>query len=263
MEGKKHNGIFYRDVGSGPVLVLLHGFGEDSRIWNLQIEFLQNHNRLIIPDLRGTGRSAPDSINEISIESMAEDIKTILVHEQIETCSIIGHSMGGYIALAFAEKYPQNLKSLGLVHSTSYADSEEKKEARRKGISFIRENGAAAFIRATIPNLFATPFKDNQPAAFQQLLDWSEELSGETLIAYYESMICRPDRTPVLKSFKKPVLIIIGSEDKAVSPEDALDQATLPAQCQLCLLQQVAHMGMWEASETINRELLLFLEWTK
>jgi len=263
MEQKQFNGIFYTIGGNGSAVVLLHGFGEDHRIWTPQIEFLIPHCCLIVPDLRGTGKSTRDLLEGCSMEAMAEDVKAILDHEEISSCTLIGHSMGGYITLAFAEKYPQQLKGIGLIHSTSYADSEEKKEIRRKGIAFIQENGAAAFLRATIPNLFAQPFKTNQPHTFQQILNRSEELEPETLIAYYEGMILRPDRTEILKRFNPPVLMIIGSEDKAVSPKDGLEQATLPAQCQLCLLHEVAHMGMLEATEAVNKELLAFLDWTK
>ena len=118
--------------------------------------------------------------------------------------------MGGYISLAFAEKYPELLNAFGLFHSTAYADDEAKKEARRKGIEFIKNNGAAAFIKNTTPNLFSEKTKKENPELVEKLVDQSQNFSSEALIQYYEAMIQRPDRTSVLKSFQKPVLFIIG-----------------------------------------------------
>lgn len=261
IEKRKTNGIAYQIYGQGHCLVFLHGFGEDGSIWENQINYFKERYQIIIPDLRGTGES--DSIKEesISIESMAEDVKKILDTERINACTIFGHSMGGYIALAFAELFPEILNGIGLIHSTSFADTEVKKDARKKGIEFIKQNGSKAFLSAAVPNLFGEKFRTSFPELLNHLLQKSYEINKETLISYYEAMMKRKDRTPLLINAKFPVLIFIGEEDKAVSPEDALYQSTLPSKCQVKLVPGIAHTGMWQTTEILNNEIADYLSW--
>src|SRR5678816_1226564 len=153
----KQSRIFYRTMGSGKTVILIHGFAEDGEIWNNQAEFLKDHFRLIIPDIPGSGRS--EFVEDGSIETYAEIIKLILDQEAQNDnaatgkATIIGHSMGGYITLAFAERWGQSLDAFGLFHSSAFADDEEKKQTRAKAIDFINNNGAAAFLGTTIPGL--------------------------------------------------------------------------------------------------------------
>ncbi len=250
--------LHYTITGKGNPVVLVHGFAEDSTIWNKQKEFLQTNHQLLIPDLRGTGHSSAMQA-PTSIEQMADDIKWMLDKESITTCTMIGHSMGGYITLAFAQKYPTRINGFGLIHSTSYADNEEKKIARNKSIDFITQNTAYEFIKTTIPNLFADAFKQNHPQQVAELIEDGKQFSKEVLIAYTKAMIERADRTTVLKETTVPVLYFIGADDKAVNPSDALQQTALPTICKVQLVEGIAHMGMWEATETLNKTLDEFL----
>ena len=243
--------LSYSLYGKGEPILLLHGFAEDSRIWNKQVSFLKNKYQLIVPDLRGSGASLIDD-KPISIEDFADDIKQILDAENISTCIMLGHSMGGYITLAFAEKYPSSLLAFGLIHSSAYADNEEKKEARRKSIDFIREHDAFEFIKTTIPKLFAEKFNQQHKEQVDELIEQGKQFSKEVLIAYYEAMINRPDRTQVLKKSTLPVLFFIGEEDKAVNPQDAIEQTSLPVVCKVKLVKGIAHMGMLEATDELN-----------
>ena len=122
--------MHYQVKGNGPVVMLVHGFGETAAIWDRIIQHLTGFS-WIIPDLPGSGRSG--LIEDMSMEGMAESLLDILDNENLSDCIMIGHSMGGYITLAFAEKYESRLRGIGLFHSTAYADSEEKKETRRRG----------------------------------------------------------------------------------------------------------------------------------
>ncbi len=250
--------LSYNIYGKGFPVVLVHGFGEDGRIWKNQINYLQSNFQLIIPDLRESGQS---TLNDelLSIESMADDVQQILDAENISQCILFGHSMGGYITLAFAEKYPGTLKAFGLVHSTAYADSEEKKEARKKSIDFIKEHTAFEFVKATIPNLFSEQFKANQKEQVDELIEQGKQFSKEALIAYYEAMIARPDRTAVLKNAAVPVFFFIGEEDKAVNPADAVSQTSLPSICSANIVSGIAHMGMLEAADELNHSMEAFL----
>jgi pimeloyl-ACP methyl ester carboxylesterase len=264
--------IFYRTIGKGKPVVLIHGFAEDGDVWKNQIEFLRNHYYLIIPDLPGSGKSA--IINDMSIEGMAECIKALIDLELTkflrqpaevegvwaEGVFLTGHSMGGYIALAFAEKYPFMLSSIALVHSSAFADSDEKKANRLKSIEFIKKNGAFEFLKAVIVDLFTETWANNNQEIVDTQVEKSRDFSDEAIIAYYQAMINRPDRTSVLKNFGKPILFIIGEHDKAVPFEQSMQQCYLPNQSHIHILRQSAHMGMFEEADKVNEALLHFLK---
>lgn len=248
--------IFYRSIGKGRPVVFIHGFAEHGDIWKNQIEFLKDNNHLIIPDLPGSGKS--QMINDMSIEGMAATINAILDEEQIKQCSMFGHSMGGYITLAFAEKNEHKLSSFGLVHSTAFADSEEKKANRLKSIEFVKKNGAFEFLKAVITDLFTETWYANNSQFVNELIEKSRDFADEAIIAYYEAMINRPVKTSVLKNSRKPVLFIIGQHDKAVPFTHSLQQCHLPSQSTVVILRNSAHMGMWEEAEKLNNALLDF-----
>ncbi len=248
--------IFYRTIGKGKPVVLIHGFGEDGNIWKNQIEFLKDHVQLIIPDLPGSGKSAViNSQLAVGIEDYAEVVKIILAREKIEECMMIGHSMGGYITLAFAEKYPDQLSSFALVHSSAFADNEEKKANRLKSIEFIKKYGAFEFLRSSIPELFTESWSANNKAMVDDLVKKSKSFKDEAIIQYYQAMINRPDRTAVLKNFNKPILFIIGEHDKAVPFAQSMQQCYLPAISYIHILRNSAHMGMFEETEMVNNAL--------
>jgi pimeloyl-ACP methyl ester carboxylesterase len=261
--------IYYRTIGKGKPVVLLHGFGEDGDIWNKQIDFLKDRFALIIPDLPGSGQS--DMIADMSIEGMADAIKEIinieLQQRSLKAISLIGHSMGGYITLAVAEKYPELLNAFGLFSSSAFADSDEKKLARSKSIDFIQKNGAYEFLKTAIPGLFFKGQDSFKPttctvsqADINALVEKGQNFFSEALVSYYQAMIDRPDRTAVLKTFIRPVLFIIGEHDKAVPFDQSMQQVYLPAQSHIHILRNSAHMGMWEEAEKANLALLHFLQ---
>ena len=262
--------IYYRIIGEGKPVVLIHGFGEDGDIWNRQVEFLKELYKFIIPDLPGSGKSTIiRSQLTVGIEAYAETIMAILSEEDIGQCSMIGHSMGGYITLAFAEKYPQLLSKIGLVHSSAYADNEEKKSVRLKAIEFIKKNGAYEFLKTSIPGLFKPPdgsksstklSDDSKPSDCYLLIEKGRSFSDEALIQYYRAMIARPDRTNVLKDFNGSILFIIGEHDLAVPFQQSLQQSYLPHQSHIHVLRNSAHMGILEETGATNNFLLQFLQ---
>lgn len=253
LENNHSLSYFITGKGSQPI-ILIHGFGEDSRIWKHQINYLQNEYRLFVPDLPGTGQSAIGN-GQLSMESMAEAIKQMMDAEKIDQCIMLGHSMGGYVTLAFAELYPERLTAFGLIHSTAYADNEEKKAARQKSISFIKEHSAAGFMKTTIPNLFSQRFNTEHKNQVDELIEQGNQFTAEALIAYYRAMINRPDRSHILQKTTVPVLFFIGEEDKAVNPADALAQTALPTVCMAKLVPSIAHMGMLEATAELNNTI--------
>jgi pimeloyl-ACP methyl ester carboxylesterase len=254
IEGKK---IVYRLIGSGKPVILIHGFGEDGEIWKHQVQFLKDTFQLIVPDLPGSGQS--EMINDMSLEGIAEVIHSIIHEEDMDSCPVIGHSMGGYITLALAEKYWNHVSAFGLFHSTAFADSEEKKVARRKGIEFINQQGAFEFLKTATPNLFCQQTKDERPGLIDEQIAVSDNFSPAALVSYYNAMINRPDRTEVLRKATVPVLFIMGKYDTAIPLEDGLKQCHLPENSYIHILHQSGHMGMLEETETSNLLLKNFL----
>lgn len=249
--------IFYRVFGSGKPVILVHGFGEDGEIWHNQVKYLQEKFQLIIPDLPGSGRS--EIIDDMSMEGMAEVILEIIKKENCTPCPVIGHSMGGYITLALAEKHPKALTTFGLFHSSAFADSDEKKSTRKKGIAFIHQYGAGEFLKTVTPNLFAPDSKNRIPEVIKDLVDQGNNFTPESIVSYYQAMMQRPDRTDVLRQTNVPVLFIMGKYDAAVPMEDSLKQCHLPEKSYIHILAQSGHMGMLEESDRCNRILEAFL----
>ncbi|RYZ22577.1 MAG: alpha/beta fold hydrolase [Chitinophagaceae bacterium] len=249
--------LHYTRNGNGTPLVLVHGFGEDGRIWNEQAP-LAAECRLLIPDLPGSGAS---ETGDGTMESLAEAIRAVLDAEGIDKCILVGHSMGGYAALAFAGKWPGRLLGLGLFHSSARADSAEKVVTRRKGIAFIREHGAAAFLKTSTPNLYHPANREGKPGMVEKHLAEATTLEADALVGYYEGMIARPDRTAVLKEAKIPVLFVLGRADNAVPLSDGLAQCHLPATAQVHLLEEAGHMGMRECPEAANEILNTYLRY--
>jgi pimeloyl-ACP methyl ester carboxylesterase len=253
--------ISYRIAGKGKTVMLLHGFGEDGTVWEYQIEALKDHYRLLIPDIPGSGNSS--FLPKANIETYAQILKEIIdieLPQTEESFSLIGHSMGGYIALAFAEKFPALLNSLGLFHSSAFADNEEKKEVRTKAISFIKEKGAYTFLKTSIPGLFNEQFAADNQEHIDDLIEKSKAFTSAALAQYYQAMIDRPERIELLKTFQKPVLFIIGEFDKAILLESSLAQCYLPAISHVHILAKSAHMGVFEETLKANKYLLEFLE---
>jgi pimeloyl-ACP methyl ester carboxylesterase len=251
--------IFYKVMGKGQPVVLLHGFAEDSSIWNEQAGFLQEHCQLIIPDLPGSGKSGMLPKNA-TIDDYATCVDALLSNEKIEKCILLGHSMGGYITLAFAERYAEKLKAFGFVHSTAFADNDEKKASREKGIQMMEEYGVFSFLKNTTPNLFSENYKKQYSEKVSDLIEQGKNFSKEALVQYYTAMMNRPDRTEVLAKSNVPVLFIIGSDDKAAPLDELLKQVSLPNISYIHIIEGVGHMSLWEEADQLNNYLLDFIK---
>ena len=249
--------VYYRVSGEGSPVILVHGFGEDGSVWEEQVRYLQNRFRLIVPDLPGSGDSP--IIPDMSMEGLAEVIHAIILAEGMDACPVIGHSMGGYITLALVEKYGTQVSAFGLVHSTAYADSDEKKANRLKGIRFVEEHGAWPFLQTSIPNLFSPRSRDEMPEKIAGFTRGQHNFSARALVVYYQAMMARPDRTRLLEQATVPVLFILGEYDNAVPLADGLKQCHLPEKSYIHILAASGHMGMMEEAGKMNRALEEFL----
>ena len=247
--------------GIGPVLVLLHGFCEDSSLWDAYAAHLALRYKVICPDLPGFGASEPEFAEAVGMEYYArrvhELLETLLPSE--ERVTMVGHSLGGYVSLAFAELYPERLNGIGLFHSTAFADNEEKRQSRDKVAAYIQEKGVAAFTDNFIEPLFYVANRARLAQDIQALKIVASKSSKEGVVACTRGMKERADRTEVLKSIEHPVLFIIGKKDTAVPLEKSLEQCHLPAQSLVYILDKVGHMGMLEAKDSCLKVLENFV----
>jgi pimeloyl-ACP methyl ester carboxylesterase len=256
---------FYKVLGSGEPVLLLHGFCGEGAVWNDLISFLPKQHKLIVPDLPGYGKSVfspqttDHSIKGISVEFYAEYIEAILDKEQIEQVTFVGHSMGGYTALAFAEMFPQQIKKLCLFHSHPYEDELEKKENRRRAVQFLEKYGSKLFVEELYNNLFATAFYELQPEKVNSLITMAAQYSKEGLMASCYAMINRKDRSLVMQQLQVPVLLIIGKEDKAIENDKSLNMCALANVTDVAILEGVGHMGMIEAPEQTAQMICNFM----
>jgi pimeloyl-ACP methyl ester carboxylesterase len=261
----KHKKIFYRSVGEGPVVVLLHGVPFDGNLWTNQLHSFPDF-KLIIPDLPGSGQS--EMIEDMSMEGMAECVKDIIRHEtaslffksgEPHSVIVIGHSMGGYITLALAEKYPELLNGFGLFHSSAYADSDDRKEGRRKTIQLIQEKGVETFANTSVPNLFSSVTKQQNPGLIEEQITLARNFSGASIVSYQMAMMHRKDKTEILKKAIVPVFFALGRHDAVIPLKDGLEQGSLADLNYFHILENSGHVGMKEEPMETNTILLNYL----
>ena len=254
----KKGSVTFSDTGKGRVVVLLHGFLGSHHIWENTISELSKSYRVIAIDLPGHGTT--DCFGYVhTMELLAKCVKAVMDSLRLKKYVIIGHSMGGYVGLALADLYPDNLKGLCLFHSSAYADSEEKIQIRTKAIEFVKENGVASFLKTTIPGLFSENFREQHKEVIDQLITASSKFSKGAIIQYYQAMIARPERTKIFTFFRNPILFIIGERDNAIPLDQSLKQCHQPFISDLHLLPEVAHMGMLEDEMNCNNIIQAFL----
>jgi|AntDeeMinimDraft_5_1070356.scaffolds.fasta_scaffold00337_5 pimeloyl-ACP methyl ester carboxylesterase len=211
-------GMNYQISGQGKALVLLHGFLEDSRIWDPFLAQLEKKHQVVLIDLFGHGKSEKRG-HEHTMEAQAKAIQKILIEENIGEASFIGHSLGGYVSLAFTEIFPEKTKSLILLNSTSEADSEERKNNRDRAISFLDSN-KEVYVNMAIKNLFAPQTLERCKTDISVLVKRAQKLSAEAIIATVKGMKNRKDRTEVLRDFSGEKVIIAGKNDPIIPFED-------------------------------------------
>ncbi len=247
----KNAPIYYTEQGKGNVLVLLHGYTETSDVWKDFVSFLSKEFRVVTLDLPGHGRSG--MLGDVhTMELMADVVKAVLSHLGIEQCAIIGHSMGGYVSLAFTRKYGQMVKGLGLFHSSSLADSDEAKFQRERAIEVIKKNHAS-FILNFIPDLFAEDNKPKFQKLISELTEEAKKMSPEALMAAQEGMRQRGSTLDVLINASCPVLFVAGQKDSRVPFENIWVQMALTNITHALILKNVGHMGHFEApAETLH-----------
>ncbi|MCF2506989.1 alpha/beta hydrolase [Dyadobacter sp. CY107] len=227
-------------------LVLLHGHGIDDTIWDNLDAALNEDFTIVRPNI---------SLFTFcqSVEDYADELHRFLTNANITKCTLIGHSMGGYIALAFADKYLDMLEGFGLFHSTAYADDEAKKHQRNQTIELLKNHGTEAFVKNTAGNLFGDRYKELFPDRVKEHITHFGKLPADALIAGIIAMRNRPDRTAVLTRMPFPVLFIIGMLDKLIPFESVITLSEFPKQSYPFILAEAGHLGMVERPDASAR----------
>lgn len=243
--------IFYQVEGQGQTLVLLHGFMENMGMWDKHSEELSKTYQVICIDLPGHGKSSIYSENH-GVMFQADIVATVLQAEQVDKCILIGHSMGGYITLAFAEKYPQKLNGFGLFHSHSMADTDVAKKNRERTIDLVKQD-KMGFINQFIPSLFAAKNIDQLQKEINHQIELANQMEPKAIIAALNGMKERKMRLDVLAFSEVPVLFILGKHDTRISLDKALAQAATAPLAQVTILGNSGHMAwLEEPSKTIS-----------
>ncbi|WP_152396721.1 alpha/beta fold hydrolase [Paenibacillus guangzhouensis] len=256
-QGKTPAGLFYKVQGEGNPIVLLHGFCGSSDYWEAVIPLLAQDYQVITPDLRGHGQSAVIGAS-FGIEDMAQDIVALLDQRGIARAVLFGHSLGGYITLAFAEQHAARLQGFSLVHSTANPDAEQARENRLKAVKTIEEEGIQPFVDGLVPKLFAPAHVASMAEQVEKAkqIGYGTAPAGATGASL--AMRARPDRNHVLQETQHPVLIVAGEQDQIVPPDKAftvqgahIEQAVIPA---------AGHMSMMETPDKLVPVLRSFLQ---
>lgn len=238
--------LHFFEKGQGHPLLFLHGFCESGEMWRYFAESLSTQYRVICPDLPGFGDSVLRQPIQ-SLEEVAEQLESWLQELHIQNPIVLGHSLGGYVALALLERMGNRIQAIGLLHSTAYADDLEKKGMRNRVLTFLNKHGAVKFVTSFVPQLFPEHRRIELAEAMALAIEDGKRSSLEGLLAYTVAMRDRKDRMEVLQQFAGPKLLLAGILDESVKIESS--RAQQGAYTHYIELEGVGHLGMVEEKE--------------
>jgi pimeloyl-ACP methyl ester carboxylesterase len=240
-------------------LVLLHGYLETLSIWDDFMGLLDKDIRVIRIDLPGHGMSGTNlDINTVDFSAQAA--YEALLKCGVNECVIAGHSMGGYVALAFAANHPDATCGLCLFHSTPNPDPEEKRDGRNREIALIREGKLTQAIAKGVPHMFAPDNVVRFAEKIEEIKEVAEICDPEGVIACLEGMMARPDRNAFIAGFTKPLLFIFGEKDRYISVETAQGLAAKYKQAQVLWLPNSGHNGFIEEPDKVAAKVNEFMK---
>jgi 3-oxoadipate enol-lactonase len=248
----------YGEGAPGPTVVFVHAFALNRMMWEPQLEELRGAFEVLAPDMRGHGSS--DVTGEtIPIERMADDVRALVASLELAPVALVGLSMGGYVALAYARKYPADLAALVLADTRASADSQEAREGRYAMIEEVTANGPAAIAEQMLPKLLCEKtLAENQPlvASVRRMI---ETTSAAGIAGALAGMAEREDARSFLPSIAVPTLVIAGSEDTVVPPEEARAIADAIPSARFELIENAAHLSNLEQPNRFNALVREFL----
>ena len=218
----KNTKISFTDQGKGTAVVLLHGFLENKTMWDKYVSVLTKNHRVITIDLLGHGET--ECLGYVhTMEDQADMIFAVLISLRIRKIVLVGHSMGGYVALAFAELYPDNVKGLFLLNSTSRADSDERKINRDRAIKAVKQN-YTNFVRISISNLFSEDNREVLAKEIEKVKLQALKTPLQGIVASLEGMKIRKDREVLLHFAPYLIQLVLGEKDGVLIYDDTIDQ---------------------------------------
>lgn len=251
----KNTNISYTDEGKGVALVFLHGFLENKNLWKEVVPDFTSKHRVICVDLMGHGVS--ECLGYVhSMEDQADMVFALIHHLKLRKITLIGHSMGGYVALAFAELYPDVVKRLMLVNASSRADSDERKQNRNRAIEVVKKN-ATAFVSMAIQNLFSEEFAQHNQSKISAFKKEALQTPIQGILAAIEGMRDRIDREVLLHFSPYPVMILGGKNDLIV-PLETLREECENNETQLVEME-TGHISPLENPQKVSETLKKFL----
>ena len=254
----KNTKIAFTDQGKGPAVVLLHGFLENQLMWKAFVPELAKKHRVITIDLLGHGET--ECLGYVhTMEDQADMVHHVLQKLKIRKAALIGHSMGGYVTLAFAELYPNTVKGIVLINSTSRADSEERKINRDRAVLAVKQN-YTAFIRMSIANLFNEDNRERLAVEIELVKMEALKTPLQGIVAALEGMKIRKDREVLLHFSPYPMMLILGEKDGVLNYEESLDQIE-NSKVELVTFPD-GHMSYIENETELKTVLLNFLKKT-
>lgn len=242
-------------------VVLLHGYLESLLVWEEFIPLLYKKVRVVTLDLPGHGISVVQGDTH-TMEFLADTVAAGVRALGITRCTVVGHSMGGYVALALCERHPELLDGLVLLSSTPYADSPEKAENRRREIALVQAGRKELLSRVAPAAGFAEENRDRMADEIEDLTEQVFVTEDEGIVALLNGMITRKDRSEVLRTTKVPVLFILGRKDNYIPVETAEKMVAEHPEARVVWLENSGHMGFLEEPEATAAALLDFVEST-
>lgn len=240
--------VHYSDSGNGSVIVLLHGYLESSEVWNGFEEKLASKFRVISVDLPGHGLS--DVYGDThTMEFMATAIKELLDSQGIKKVCLVGHSLGGYVTLAFLELFNEYLSGYCLFHSQPFADLPEALEKRKREIEIVKTGKKNLMYPDNVIRMFATSNLENFSDALQRSKDIASRIPGEGIIAILNGMMIRPSRLSVMEEGRVPCLWVLGSMDNYIPCNLIQTKVFLPANARVVVLKNSGHIGFVEEED--------------
>ncbi|MDR6969436.1 pimeloyl-ACP methyl ester carboxylesterase [Flavobacterium arsenatis] len=252
----KGSEICFSDSGKGSAIVLLHGFLENSKMWDDFIADFSKKYRIITIDLLGHGNTEPLGYVH-SMEDNADVVHAVLSELKIRKAVLVGHSMGGYVALAFAELYADNVKGIVLLNSTSRADSDERKTNRDRAIKAVKQN-YTNFVRLSIANLFSENNRERLASEIENVKVEALKTPLQGIVASLEGMKIRKDREVILHFAPYPILLVLGQKDPVLNYEESIEQIE-NTDVKLLTFPD-GHMSHIENREDLKKELLGFFK---
>ncbi len=241
-KGKK---IHYSDSGNGKAIVLLHGYLESSEVWSGFAEKLGSEFRVISVDLPGSGLS--DIYGEVhTMEFMAQAVKELIISLGLNKIFLTGHSLGGYVALAFLEISPDNLSGYCLFHSQPFPDTPAALEKRRREIEIVKMGKKNLMYPDNVTRMFAASNLETFSGALQRSKDIASQIPGDGIIAVLNGMMIRPSRLSLMEKGIVPCLWILGSMDNYIPYEFIQTMVNLPSNARVVVLKNSGHMGFIE-----------------